>query len=444
MGNWTPPPPPETGDEEVAFQDLDIHPRILRALLDDLKFTLCTPIQALSLPFTLDDADLAGQAQTGTGKTAAFLITIFQRLLTNPQPRAHNQPFALILAPTRELADQIEKDARAIGAYCGVHTLAIFGGVRYERQREHIQNGLDLVVATPGRLIDYMRQDVIDLSRVRILVIDEADRMLDMGFIPDVRRIIAQTPETAKRQTLLFSATLSPDILRLAERWMRPNPVTVGIEAENIVAEGIEEIVFAVSSQEKLALLLWLLENESVTRMLVFRNRRRDVEELHDELQRYGVESEMLSGDVPQKKRLAIMEKFRKGDVTLVVATDVAGRGIHIEGISHVVNYDFPFEADDYVHRIGRTGRAGKTGKAISFAGEDCAFVIPEIEAFIEHELPVSHPTDDMVNLPEAKWEKRRRPRRRPPQRSGQGRSRSGRDQGRGRPRGNSRRPRSS
>jgi ATP-dependent RNA helicase RhlB len=400
MGAWAPPPPVRRDDEEICFQDLDLNPRILRALLDDLKFKVCTPIQGLALPFTLKDADLAGQAQTGTGKTAAYIITILQRFLADTTPRNANQPMALVLAPTRELADQVEKDARGLGAYCGFRTLAIFGGVSYDHQRDHMATGLDLVAATPGRLIDYLRQDEIDLSRVSVLVIDEADRMLDMGFIPDVRRIVARVPAVNHRQTLLFSATLSPDILRLAQGWMRPDPVTVEVDPDNIVADGIEERVYAVSSQDKLPLLLWILSHEEAPRVLIFRNRRRDVEELYADLRRYGVPCEMLSGDVPQNRRMKVLEQFRRGEIPVVVATDVAGRGIHIESVSHVINYDFPFEAPDYVHRIGRTGRAGKKGQAVSFAGEDCAFVVPEIEAYIERSLPVIHPTDEMLVMP--------------------------------------------
>jgi len=400
MGGWTPPPAPPHEDNVAYFQDFELNPRIQRALLADLHFKVCTPIQGMALPFTLAGADLAGQAQTGTGKTAAYLITILQRFLSDDRPRQANQPFALVLAPTRELADQVEKDAHAIGAYCGIHTLAVYGGVDYDHQREHIAVGLDIVAATPGRLIDYLRQDAIDLSRVQVLVIDEADRMLDMGFIPDVRRIIARVPSAAHRQTLLFSATLSADILRLAQAWMRPEPVTVDVDPENVVAEGIQERIYVVSSHEKLPLLLWILRHEEAPRVLIFRNRRRDVEDLYTDLLRYGVRCEMLSGDVAQNRRMKVLEQFRRGEVPVVVATDVAGRGIHIENISHVVNYDFPFEAEDYVHRIGRTGRAGKTGQAISFAGEDCAFVIPDIEAYIERPLPCIQPTDEMLVLP--------------------------------------------
>ncbi|NLF19425.1 MAG: DEAD/DEAH box helicase, partial [Lentisphaerae bacterium] len=400
MSGWDLPPVPEHDDDVVCFRDLGLHPRIMRALIADLHFSVCTPIQGLALPFSLADADLAGQAQTGTGKTAAYLITILQRFLNDHTPRQANQPFALVLAPTRELADQVEKDAHAIGAYCGIHTLAVYGGVDYDRQRDHIATGLDIVAATPGRLIDYLRQDAIDLSRVQVLVIDEADRMLDMGFIPDVRRIIARVPSPGQRQTLLFSATLSKDILRLAQGWMRPDPVTVEVDAENIVADGIEERVYVVSSHEKLAVLLWILRHEEASRVLIFRNRRRDVEDLYADLVRYGVRAEMLSGDVSQNRRMKVLEQFRRGEIPVVVATDVAGRGIHIENVTHVINYDFPFEAEDYVHRIGRTGRAGKTGQAISFAGEDCAFVIPDIEAYIERPLPCVQPTDEMLVMP--------------------------------------------
>ena len=355
----------------------------------------------MSLPHTLAGKDLAGRAQTGTGKTAAFLVSILHRLLDRNPERKANQPFALMLAPTRELAVQIITDAAALCKHCGVRTVAVYGGMSYDQQLNEIAQGVDLVAATPGRLIDYLRQGAIDLSRTEVLVIDEADRMLDMGFIPDVRRIVSRLPEPKDRQTMLFSATLSGEILKLSGKWMRENPVKVETDPEQLVAEGVHEIIYAVSASEKLALLLWTLNNEEWTRVLIFRNRRRDVENLYYKLKRYGVKCEMLSGDVPQKRRMRILEEFRSGEMPVVVATDVAGRGIHVEGISHVVNYDFPFDAEDYVHRIGRTGRAGEIGRAISFAGDDCAFVIPEIEAYIDRELPVQVPEDEMVHLPE-------------------------------------------
>jgi ATP-dependent RNA helicase RhlB len=399
---WTPPEPKETEGDTVLFQNLPIHPRLLKALLVDLKFEQCTPIQGLALPHTLAGRDVAGRAQTGTGKTAAFLISIFNRILHENPERTPHQPYALCIAPTRELAIQIEHDAAEIGKYCGLSTLAVYGGMNYDRQRDRIAAGVDLVAATPGRLLDYVRQKAIDLSQVKVMVIDEADRMLDMGFIPDVRRIIARLCAPAHRQTMLFSATLDRGIMDLAQTWMRPDPVILEVDQEHMVAENIEEIVYAVSAEEKLALLLWLIKNETWSRILIFRNQRRDVERLYRNLHRYGIHCEMLSGDVPQKKRLRILEAFRSGDIPVVVATDVAGRGIHVDDISHVVNYDFPFEAEDYVHRIGRTGRAGHAGKGISFAGSDCAFVIPEIEEYIDRALPTQVPAAEMVAMPPA------------------------------------------
>ncbi|MDX9978845.1 MAG: DEAD/DEAH box helicase [Lentisphaeria bacterium] len=398
-----PPPKPVEGDDKtVYFQNLPIHPRVLKALLVDLGFDRCTEIQGMALPHTLAGLDVAGRAQTGTGKTAAFLISIFTRLLAENPERAPHQPFALCIAPTRELAIQIEHDAALIGKYCGLRTLAVYGGMDYDRQRNQIAAGVDLVAATPGRLLDYVQKKAIDLSKVKVMVIDEADRMLDMGFIPDVRRIISRLCRPEGRQTLLFSATLDQTIMELAKNWMRPNPVVLATDPEQMVAPDIEEIIYAISVREKLPLLLWLLKTETWSRVLIFRNQRFDVERLYHDLHRHGIHCEMLSGDVPQKKRLHILEAFRKGDIPVVVATDVAGRGIHVEDISHVINYDFPFEAEDYVHRIGRTGRAGHAGKAISFAGDDCAFVIPEIEEYVGRSLPTIVPTAEMVEAPPA------------------------------------------
>ena len=384
---------------QVHFREVDLDPRVLRAILDDLKFDTLTPIQAQALPPALSGVDVGGRAQTGTGKTAAFLIAILQRFLAAPSGRKPHQPLALVLAPTRELAVQIDRDAAALAKYCDARNLAVFGGVEYDQQRRQISKGVDLVTATPGRLIDYLNSGTIDLSKASILVIDEADRMLDMGFIPDVRRIIARLPSTAHRQTMLFSATLSPDILRLTQRWMR-DPVMVEVSPEQVIAEGVQELVYAVSSKEKLALLLWMLEHETSNRVLIFRNRRRDAEALHTHLSRYGIDCALLTGDVPQKRRQRVLDGFRAGQVRVIVATDVAGRGIHVEAISHVVNYDLPYEAEDYVHRIGRTGRAGETGLAVSFACEERSFVVPEIEEFTKRELSIRHPDPEMLVLP--------------------------------------------
>ena len=402
MEGWVPPTPIREKDDEHFFQEFKLDNRILRALLEDLGFRVCSPIQSQALPHSLQGKDLAGKAQTGTGKTAAFLITVLQRFLnTNKEERDPWQPMAVILAPTRELAIQIATDAANISAYCpAFSTVAVYGGMDYDKQLSSLSHGVDLVVATPGRLIDYLHKHAVDLSKVDIAVIDEADRMLDMGFIPDVKRIMAYLPKAESRQTMLFSATLTSEIMSLASRWMRPNPVVVEIEPEHILAEGIDETVYAATTDEKMAIMLWLFKHEDCHRVLIFRNRKKDVESLHALLQRCGVQCEMLTGDVEQKKRLRILDEFKEGKVKIIVATDVAGRGIHVDDVTHVINYDLPYEAEDYVHRVGRTARAGHRGRAISFADEDCAFVIPEIEKVIERPLPITQPTDEMLEMP--------------------------------------------
>ncbi|MBR4902981.1 MAG: DEAD/DEAH box helicase [Victivallales bacterium] len=402
IGKWQVPPAVREKEGDVLFQDFPLDPRILRAILEDLQFTKCTPIQGMVLPHALAGDDIAGRAQTGTGKTAAFLITMLYHFLSRPHaPREPNQPFALALAPTRELAIQIAHDANALCAYCHFNTVAVYGGMDYDRQRRLLHSNVDLVVATPGRLIDYLGNHVVNLDRVEVLVIDEADRMLDMGFIPDVKRIIYRLGPPEGRQTMLFSATLNHDIMNLASRWMRPNPAVLEAEPEHVVADGVDETIYAVTSAEKMPVLLWTLRHEDAHRVLIFRNRRRDVEELHAELQRCGITSEMLSGDVDQKKRLRILEDFKTGKTQVIVATDVAGRGIHVDDVTHVINYDFPYEAEDYVHRVGRTARAGHRGRAISFADEESAFVVPDIEKYISRPLPITQPSDEMLQWPE-------------------------------------------
>ena len=408
MGDWKSAVPSEeerasAPKDTIFFEDLPIHDRLLRAIREDLGFSHCTPIQGDALSPALEGRDVAGMAHTGTGKTAAFLITIFHRLLTHPcEDKRPHVPRALILAPTRELAIQIDKDATKLGTYCGVPHLPVYGGMGFETQQKEIRKGVDVVTATPGRQLDYARRNVLDLSKIEILVIDEADRMMDMGFMPDLRRIVAQLPAPSHRQTMLFSATLPPEIVRIASRWMT-DPVRIEAAAEEIVADGVHETVYAVSASEKLALLLWLIRHEAGERILIFRNRRRDVENLYHHLKRYDLSCAMLTGDVPQKKRLQVLERFRKGEVRIIVATDVAGRGIHVENISHVVNYDLPYDADDYVHRVGRTGRAGKTGRAVSFACEQSAYDLPDIEEYIGRQLPTEQPSGEMIELPPPK-----------------------------------------
>ncbi len=403
MASWTPPGdqdiPPD--DNKTRFIDLDIPPEILRATIDN-KFQYCTPVQQECLPHSLAGKDVAGKAQTGTGKTAAFLISIFTRFLRTPQTnRAPGHVRALVLAPTRELAIQIHKDAEALGKYGGFHNVVVYGGMDHQKQRSKLDAPVDLLVATPGRLLDFMRSRHAELSDVEVLVIDEADRMLDMGFIPDVRRIVSRLPSAGERQTMFFSATLTSDILRLVGKWL-VNPLMLEIDPENIVVDLIDEVFYSVTGDEKLALLLWLIQNEHVERMLIFANRRADTDQLNRRLHRYGIDSELLSGDVAQKARLRILEDFRSGKTKILVATDVAGRGIHVDNISHVVNYELPFEVENYVHRIGRTGRAGVRGKAISFACEFGGYLMPELEEYLDREIQVQQPEESMIALPEA------------------------------------------
>ena len=391
-----PPLPGQTRFQNLGFAEPLIH------AIADLGFQYCTPIQALSLPPALAGKDVAGQAQTGTGKTAAFLWTMFTRFLATPAAadRSKGTPRALILAPTRELVIQIYKDAAALGRYCPFTCMAVYGGLGYDAQRDQLSNQLiDVVAATPGRLLDFVRKNVIDLSRVEILVLDEADRMLDMGFIPDIRRIMAHLPRREQRQTMLFSATLSAEILRLASQWMR-DPVAVKAEAEPVAPASIEQVVYLVRSEDKPILLLNLLQRPEMKRVLVFVNRRDMALRLTTRLQKHQVNCDLLSGDVAQGRRLKILEGFRSGQIRVLVATDVAGRGLHIAHISHVVNYDVPVEPQDYVHRIGRTGRAGAIGTALTFACERESFTLPEIEKLIGNPLSYRQPDDVLLRRP--------------------------------------------
>ncbi|MDD4019759.1 MAG: DEAD/DEAH box helicase [Kiritimatiellae bacterium] len=373
---------------QKRFHDFELPGEILHAVAD-LGFQYCTPIQALSLEHALAGKNVAGKAQTGTGKTAAFLVAILTRYLRSPEARQEKggAPRALVIAPTRELVIQICKDAAALGKYCGLRSLAVYGGMDYDRQKREVTDApVDLLVATPGRLLDFVRSRVIDLSKVDTLVIDEADRMLDMGFIPDVRSIISRLPPKEKRGTMLYSATLTDDVMRLALQWMEA-PVRVEVEGEHVTTETIKQIVYVVTANEKFTVLYNLIQQYPDSRMLVFCNRRSTTEDVADSLSRRGIRCEMLSGDVNQNRRLRVLEDFREGKVRIVVATDVAGRGLHVDDIGFVVNFDFPYEPEDYVHRIGRTGRAGASGTAISFADEDESFIIPDIEKYIEEEL---------------------------------------------------------
>ncbi len=400
-----PPPLPEivpVPEEEgkIRFTDLDLAPEIL-AGTQTLGFRYCTEIQGKCLPYALSGKDLAAKAQTGTGKTAAFLASSMTHLLRHPlQDRKPGGARVLVLAPTRELAIQIHKDAEALGLYTPLNNLVVFGGMDHKAQRDSLQDPVDILVGTPGRIIDYSRSGDLDLSHVEILVIDEADRMLDMGFIPDVRRIVSKLPPTPKRQTMLFSATLEPEILRLVDRWLS-DPVSVESEPEHVVTDLIEQKFYAVLDDQKLPMLLSVLKTENPGRVIIFGNRKDKNRSLVRKLYAYGIDAELLSGDIAQEKRLKILERFRSGATRILVATDVAARGIHVDGITHVINYDLPEQADDYVHRIGRTGRAGSKGVSISFVCEFGAYVMPDIEKYIDMKVTTVQPEDAMLVLPE-------------------------------------------
>jgi len=382
----------------VTFRELGLPEPLLRAV-DDLGFERCTPIQQEVLPFTLLGHDCIGKAQTGTGKTAAFLLTILNDLLRNPpeDPRYMGEPRALVIAPTRELVLQIAKDAEGLAKYAGVHIVTLIGGVDYDRQRQQLERQLvDILVATPGRLMDFHSQRQIHLDRVELLVIDEADRMLDMGFIPQVRRIVRQTPPKSHRQTMFFSATFTEDVVRLSDQWTH-DPVRVEIEPESVASKDVEQIVYLVEADRKLDLLLNLLKQPEAASVMVFANRRDQVRRLHERLERAGISCGILSGEIPQQKRVKTLEAFREGKYRVLVATDVAGRGIHVEGVTHVVNFMLPEDPDDYVHRIGRTGRAGASGISISFACEDDAFLLPPIEQLLGQKLRCVHPEPELL-----------------------------------------------
>ncbi|HEY2347222.1 MAG TPA: ATP-dependent RNA helicase RhlB [Xanthomonadaceae bacterium] len=389
---------------DVAFSNFDLHPALL-AGLEKAGFTRCTPIQALTLPLALGGRDIAGQAQTGTGKTLAFLIATIDRLLKRPAlaTRGDADPRALILAPTRELAIQIHKDALAFGSALGIKYALVYGGVDYDKQREILQRGADIIIATPGRLIDYVKQHkVVSLHACEVCVLDEADRMFDLGFIKDIRFLLRKMPGCKERQTLLFSATLSHRVLELAYEHMN-EPEKLVVETESVTTARVRQLVYFPSNEEKIPLLIGLLSRTEASRTMVFVNTKAWVEKVARGLEKAGFRVGVISGDVPQKKRESLLNRFKRGDLEILVATDVAARGLHIDGVSHVFNFDLPFDAEDYVHRIGRTARLGAEGDAVSFACERYAQSLPEIEAFIEQKIPTA-PVDPelLVSVPRA------------------------------------------
>ena len=391
----------EPAEGKVRFHDFALAPELMHAI-QDLGFPYCTPIQAQVLGHTLAGQDAIGRAQTGTGKTAAFLISTISQLTQTrpPDERYMGEPRALIIAPTRELVVQIANDAIALTKYTNLNVMSFVGGMDFDKQRKQLESRYcDILVATPGRLLDFNQRGEVHLDMVEVLVLDEADRMLDMGFIPQVRQIIRQTPNKTERQTLLFSATFTEDVMNLSKQWTT-DPAIVEIEPEHVANDSVEQHVFAVAGSDKYALLYNLIQNNNWPRVIVFANRKDEVRRIEERLTRDGISAAQMSGDVAQHKRTKVLEDFRAGRLRVLVATDVAGRGIHVDDISHVVNFTLPDDPDDYVHRIGRTGRAGTTGVSISFAGEDDSYALPGIEELLGHKIQCETPTEDLLVQP--------------------------------------------
>jgi ATP-dependent RNA helicase RhlB len=385
---------------DTFFTNFDLHP-LLQQGLDDSGFTRCTPIQEMTLPLALAGRDVAGQAQTGTGKTCAFLVALMNRLLTTPAvaDRKDSDPRALIIAPTRELAIQIDKDARSIGQHTGLKTALIYGGVDYDKQRQQLKDGCDIIIATPGRMLDYHKQGVFSLNSVEVMVIDEADRMFDLGFIKDVRFIFRKLPPREQRQVLLFSATLSHRVLELAYEHMHEAEKLV-VESDHVTADQVRQLVYFPAKEEKMPLLLNLLDRHQPSRAIIFVNTKAAAERITERVKRHGCRVGAISGDVPQLKRQKLLQRFQDSQLDILVATDVAARGLHIPAVSHVFNYDLPHEAEDYVHRIGRTARLGAEGDAISFACDLYAMSLPDIETYIGQSIPVAQMDPELLVMP--------------------------------------------
>ncbi len=411
----------------VSFASLGLREEVVQGVRQ-AGFTQCTPIQAHTLPIALAGRDVAGQAQTGTGKTAAFLIAMYQALLTRPaSPNRHPTSVrALIVAPTRELAVQIHRDALTLGAHTGFKHSVVFGGIDYDKQRQELSSGCDVLIGTPGRLIDYFKQHVYDLRHAQVMVLDEADRMFDLGFIADIRYILRRLPPPQRRQSMLFSATLSYRVLELAYEHMN-NPELVRIEPDKRTVDAVRQIIYYPSMEEKVPLLIGLLHQSEAVRTLVFVNTKRSAERLESVLKANGFHAQALSGDVPQNKRLRFLRNFHDGELAVLIATDVASRGLHIPDVSHVFNFDLPQDPADYVHRIGRTARAGAEGDAISFACEEYAVSLPEIEEYLGHKIPAGTIALDLLAkevLPGSPPPRSHRPHR--PQRGRPGGARGG------------------
>jgi len=418
---------------DITWSSFSLPEKLMQGI-EEAGFSKCTPIQAETLPVALQGRDVAGQAQTGTGKTAAFLIAVYHHLMTRPasESRQQNQPRALILAPTRELAIQIYNDASVLGRHTGLRLGLAYGGTGYDEQRDAIAAGVDILIGTPGRLIDYFKQHIFNLKLIQAVVLDEADRMFDLGFIKDMRFLLRRCPPPEQRLGLLFSATLSHRVQELAYEHMNL-PVYVDVVPEMVTAERVRQVLYHTANEDKIPLLVGLLNHTDPHRSIVFVNTKRNADRVWSYLEGNGFKCAVLSGDVPQKKRQRLLSEFQKGELPILIATDVAARGLHIPDVSHVFNYDLPQDAEDYVHRIGRTARVGKDGDAISFACENFVYSLPDIEAFIGHKIPVETVPESYIGelSPPVRIKRpprpggRGRPSKRPAgQRSGSGRGR--------------------
>ena len=394
---------------DINFRQFQLEPALIKAL-DEAGFHNCTPIQAESLPIILAGHDIAGQAQTGTGKTAAFLLAIFQHLL-KPQknPKPDHNPRALVISPTRELAIQIHKDALGLGKYTGLKLGLVYGGVDYDKQRKLLEEGVDILIGTPGRLIDYFKQGVFNLKSLEIVVLDEADRMFDLGFIRDIRYMFRRMRAPQERLSMLFSATLSFRVMELAYEHMN-NPRFIRINPEQVTADKITQVLYHAANDEKIPLLIGLLQQIDPKRTIVFVNTKRTAEKVWGYLEGNGFHAAILSGDVPQRKRQRLFQEFSEGRLPVLVATDLAARGLHIPEVSHIFNYDLPQNAEDYIHRIGRTARAGASGDAVSFACEEFVYSLTEIEDFLGYKLPVARMDNKLLQppLPPVKYKSER------------------------------------
>jgi ATP-dependent RNA helicase RhlB len=383
---------------DLRFDSLPLHESVI-AGIREAGFEFCTPIQASTLPIALQGNDVAGQAQTGTGKTAAFLIAAYQRLLAHePKVGEKRQPRLFALAPTRELAVQIANDAEVLGKHTGLKIGLAFGGTDYDKQRKTLADGVDLLIGTPGRIIDYFKQGVFKLDQVEVAILDEADRMFDLGFIKDIRYLLRRLPKPEKRLNMLFSATLSHRVMELAYEHMN-EPELIRIEPDKVTADRVRQAIFYPSNEDKMPLLIGLIREMGAGRIMIFVNMKREAERVQDYLEANGIHAKAISGDVPQKKRLRMLMDFQSGDLPVLIGTDVASRGLHVPDVQYVINYDLPQDAEDYVHRIGRTARAGAAGDAISLGCETYVMSLPDIEEYIGHKLPVANYNHD--DLPE-------------------------------------------